>query len=301
MDEPHFSYPSGKNEKTIVDMEDSPVGAAVGPALGADGAFVGATGSATDGTAIGDNDSAADGTPGATDCTADGTDTPMPSSEEAPKLKLGWKGALDKLARQGDLGTKSKWKVLVKDVKSKIADIDNYDAGIRKHTFGASFGSTKRDGLVEPTPAPCPVHSYETNKSTLKSNTGSFGKAERTITKPLPPRESPKPRTTTEEEGVPSLTLGWKGMLGKLQLAGELGTKSKWQALVRDAKAATADLDNYDAGLRKHTFGASFGNTKREGLYKDPECGVHSYETNSSTFKSNTGSFGKGNDKAPPT
>lgn len=115
---------------------------------------------------------------------ADGGGQPLPSvnnvairmfrSSQSEPLFCGNNNALSKLA---GLKTGSKWgkmKLAVSSVSQvkRAADLEvpNYDAGRRKSTFAASFGTAKRNlGDYNRTEAPA-VHSYLEPTSTLKTN-----------------------------------------------------------------------------------------------------------------------------------
>lgn len=102
--------------------------------------------------------------------------------KQTARPKLGWKGAVDKLAKSGALGTSKRWTVVLREIKETTNALDKYDVSLRKHTYSATIGTAKREVAK---PAPCPVHSYNTALSTLRSkHAATFGKA--SLDKPPP-------------------------------------------------------------------------------------------------------------------
>ena len=103
--------------------------------------------------------------------TVDASSTGSASS----RPKLGWKGAVEKLAKTGALGASKQWSTVLDDIRATTKDLDSYDVALRKHTYAASFGKAP---LKHPPMSAGPkVHSYSGMGSTLRSTVATFGKA----------------------------------------------------------------------------------------------------------------------------
>jgi len=95
--------------------------------------------------------------------------------------------------------------------------------------------------------------------------------------------------------------LGWKGSMEVLGKAGTLGTAKQWSTVIERIRATTADLDGYDIALRKHSFGATFGNANADrALSKDSPCAVHCYSKTTFTPKPGAATFGRASLLQPP-
>jgi hypothetical protein len=196
--------------------------------------------------------------------------TAPPGKRNPAAARPGWKKSVDSMAEKGTTGNSAMRfrAVVASEATRSFNSLNEYDKAIRRSTFAASFGGSRRELEVKDS---CPTHSYLGMASTLKkTGVASFG-------------DGPGHSDTSNSTNCPVHVYQGHGSSLRKRGVASFGNAPGHD----DAQLKTAcSVHAYYTGrpFTPATGGVSFGKGKtgRENAPKT-NCSVHSYDVRPST------------------